>query len=294
MSIPDQVEFIGAFAEAALREGRESELLVWVCARALLRSSGGSHVIPRRELVNAINEAGLFAKPGVRDLLLQGNGVFWRLGRRQVFLIGLANVAHALKIGTSGRWSQSVRVVDLKGHAILRGALLGVAVRDDKPIRQAAVRGGTQVSERSQRRYRRAGYLATRRQDGDLTQVAVRLTSHALRSRWAAQRAGAGFYMAGLAIRKRLPNLHCPLGERAHLPRHIRRMLRGQPSVYGVGDRDRPRVFFDNPGQWMRAHGPKLSVKEGERFIDGDTTVNVAWVRVRPDHWQAICHSERS
>ncbi len=302
--IPATVRVYGALSEAALRQGVTSELVVWLVASEL-KQSPSMNCVNRRSLAAALRECGISKSSGyTRQLLRQGNGVFWHLSKRSVFLIGADKVADALDVGPGGRWRQEIAIADLIGRANRRGVLFGAAVRNDKPIAQATLQELTGVSARSQRRYRSKSNFDTIRQDGDLTAVTANLVSHKQRLAWAQEHRHEGVYLAaGGHLRKRLPNLHQARGKRLTPGSRTNQIFSGRLLKSGQGFQTVPRIWFDTTEKWTGCKVPKLGVDprrdvdlERHFYADQGLSVpvhlpyigpkrgfNVAWIRADKD-----------
>lgn len=267
-------------AEAALRANRTSELVLWLLARSL-QQTPGANAIPRRALVRAAVEEGLFSESYARELLRSGRGTFWHLGERTAFLIGMRSVARKLGARHGGP-QEAVPLRDLVGRAGRRGRLLSVALQHDRPESQARIRQRTGVSERSQRRYLRLGCFGVRRQTGDLSSLPGWLLL-------ARDFAHLGVFRMGGRVLKRLSNVYVPRGERLPAGRRAKRIFGGlQPLHVGPGCQSPPKVWFQSAAEWRRYRRPKLGTSEGERFVNEAHPLNAAFVSVRADLWEAV------
>ena len=283
---PSEIVVHGSIAEAALRERRESELIVWLCGNGLKTSPGGNG-ISRRRLVRFLVDIGLFSKSYVRQLLKQGNGIFWHLGARSVFLIGACAVAERLGVSTRRGDRQVISLKDLHGgRAKRRGVILGAALRNDLPISQAAICRLAGVSDRSQRRYRANGCFLTKRQDADLTAI-FGPASRGFLACWANGNARKGVYMGGAEVRRRLPNLHKAIGERIPAGARSKHIFRGlQPLEDGKGCQSL-RVWFASHSDWWRCATAKLGTEAGERYVDSESGLNCAYLYAGDGIWEA-------
>ncbi len=287
-AVGNSVTVHGSIAEAALRGQCEAELILWLIASEL-KLSPGQNGVTRRRLIRTAVEWGMFRPSYARQLLRQGDGVFWHLGDRTAFLIGHRALAVSLEAGPSGRYRQLITIEQLKGgRAERRGAIFGAAVRNDRPISQDALRHLTGVSERSQRRYRKAGCFQTFRQDADLTDLFDVNASRRWLACWADEYRSEGTYLAGNKVFKRLPNLHCAQGERIQAGQRSKDIFRGlQPLDNGQGCQS-PRVWFSSHRSWRDSRAAKFGVEGGERYVDPETGLNLAYVQVRPGEWEAV------
>ena len=278
----------GGIAEAALRGQREAELILWLIASEL-KLSHGQNGVTRRRLIRTAVEWGIFRPSYARQLLRQGDGVFWHLGDRTAFLIGHRALAMSLGAGPSGRYRQLITIEQLQGgRAERRGAIFGAAARNDRPISQDVLRRLTRVSERSQRRYRKAGYFETIRQDADLTSLFDQSASRSWIAAFAREHRSRGVYLFGETVRKRLPNLHRAHGERIPGGQRSKDIFRGlQPLDNGQGSQS-PRVWFASRRSWRNSRAAKLGVEGAERYVDPETGLNLAYVKVRPGDWEAV------
>jgi len=278
----------GNIAEAALRDRRVAELILWLVAIEL-KLSPGANGITRRRLVRTAFEWGVFSRSYARQLLRQGDHVFWHLGARTAFLIGNRAVAVSLAAGRSGRYRQRISIGELRGgRANRRGAIFGAAVRNDKPIGQSALHRLTGVSERSQRRYREAGCFKTIRQEADLTGLFDVDASWSWLAAWAVEHRSKGVYVEGDRVMKRLPNLHCAHGERIPAGCRSKDIFRGiQALDHGKGSQS-PRVWFPSRPSWRKSRAAKLGVEAGQRYVDPETGLNLAYVEVGAGEWEAV------
>ena len=284
----DTVTVYGAIAEAALLGQREAELVLWLLANKL-KPTPGQNAISRSGLVRATEDWGVFSPVHTRQLLRQGNHVFWRLGTKTVFLIGSPGVAVALGARSTGRYRQRIFIKDLaNGPARRRGAIFGAAVPNDRPISQSVLHRLTGVSIRSQRRYREMGCFKTIRQDADLTGLFDVDASWSWLAGWAREHRSKGVYISGKKVMKRLPNLHAAHGERIPAGQRSKDIFRGlQPLDNGQGCQS-PRVWFASHRSWRNSRAAKLGVEAGKRYVDPETGLNLAYVEVGAGEWEAV------
>ncbi len=278
----------GSIAEAALRSQREAELILWLVAIEL-KFSPGANGITRRRLVRTAFEWGIFSRTYARQLLRQGENVFWHLADRTAFLIGNRGVAVSLAAGPGGRYRQRISIGELAGgRASRRGAILGAAIRNDRPISQSTLYWLTGVSARSQRRYREMGCFETIRQDADLTGLFDVDASRSWLAGWANEHRSKGVYQPGEKVLKRVPNLHCARGERISGGQRSKHTFRGlQPLNNGEGCQS-PRVWFASRLSWRNSRGAKLGVEGGLRYVDPVMGLNLAYVAVEARRWEAV------
>ena len=284
----DALTVPGNLAAAALRKRLDSELLLWLVAIEL-KASPGANGISRRRLVRTAFEWGLFSRSYARQLLTQGDEVFWHLGAHTAFLIGTAGVAALLGANRYPQHRQIIALDGLRGGiAKRRGALFGAVAPDDRPMSQITLRMLTGISERSQRRYRSAGSFESVCQIADLT---VLLPEDWLRPSleyWARANRAKGIYASGGTILKRLPNLHVPAGERIPPGDRSKHLFRELQALNDGEGTQSPRVWFDSHSDWRRCSAPKLGVQSGDRYVDPERGLNVAYVQSRDGKWEAV------
>ena len=283
----DALTVPGNLAAAALRKRLDSELLLWLVAIEL-KASPGANGVSRRRLVRTAFEWGLFSRSYARQLLREGDEVFWHLVSRTAFLIGTAGVAALLGVNRYPQHRQMIALVEFRGgFAKRRGTLFGAVPPADRPISQGVLRMLTGISERTQRRYRSAGCFATVRQIADLTVLFPGDWHPSTLESWARAHRAQGVYASGSTVRKRLPNLHVPAGERIPPGDRSKHLFRGlQPLEDGQGCQS-PRVWFDSRSDWWRCSAPKLGVEAGGRYVDPERGLNLAYVQSRDGFWEA-------
>jgi hypothetical protein len=251
----------GNLCEAALRGRSESLLVIYHIIQTMQRP-GTPTGVERSAVIDELARLGIFrSRAYVVTLLERGNGTFWGLGAGRVWLRGVARVAYALGARRANTHRQIVSTRDLGTPAARRGALLGVTLPRGRPIRQHTIRGLTNVTERTQRRYRHAGAFGARRQDADVTTASG--VPPFLRWDCAQGFAEHGVYVAGGRLMKRIPNSYTPKGVRIPSGRRSKEMFTGQPlNSVAVGENDptrllRARRYVDamSPAQAREAGG---------------------------------------
>jgi hypothetical protein len=287
-SVPQEIEVIvyGNIAEAALREHSEGPLVVYLMAVTMKRSPGANG-IPIKDVIDRIRDLGMFASPAhVRSLIRRGQGVFWDVKSGRIWLHGIKTVGKRLDVRRANRHRQVVGTGALRTRADRRGALLGVALPDDKPIRQHTVRVLTGVAPRTQRRYRRRGHFSARRQDADLTQAA-QVPQAWMRRQWAADHAEDGVYVAagGRTLMKRIANQYEPNGQRLPAGRRSRDVFAAQPLSFAKGALTVPRTFFKTEAEWVRCRTLKMGTEKAEPYA---LPFNVAYIERGDQLWEAV------
>jgi hypothetical protein len=274
----------GNLCEAALRERSESLLVIYHLVQTMQRPVAPTGV-EKSAVIDELARLGIFrSRAYVGTLLERGNRTFWGLGAGRVWLRGAARVACALGARSANTDRQIVSTRDLATPAARRGALLGVTLPRGRPIRQHTIRRLTNVTERTQRRYRRAGAFGARRQDADVTTASC--VPPFLRWDCAQEFAEQGVYVSGARLMKRIPNSYTPKGERIRSGRRSKEMFAGQPlNSVAVGERTVPRVYFERAATWTRCRRLKLGRPEAEEL---GQPFNYAYLHTEGDRWEAI------
>ena len=280
------VTFYGNIAEAALAAGLDAEYCIYAVARTLQRSTGANGV-SKDELMVELRRLGMFKSGAhVRKILRLGSA-FWTVKAGRVWLHGTADLAWAMGCRGANSHRHAVSTKNLGTREARRAQLLGAVLPIGKPIRQLAIRKHTGVSERTQRRYRAKGYFVARRQDADVTQ-AFDLPTAALRRAAAYQERHHGVYLVGpdQLLRKRLPNVYFPAGERIPRGQRSKEIFAAQPlTTVAVGALTVPRVFFETVPQWVRCRRLKLGIPSAEKVA---YPFNVSYVHTALNRWEAV------
>jgi hypothetical protein len=224
----------------------------------------------------------------VRKLLERGNGIYWFLGNQKLWLRSPQRIAQELGAGRANSHRHTIKIERLRTRAMRRGALFAATLPVGTPIRQLALRQRTGVSERTQRRYRRANHFSVKRQDAALGTAFASTASPDQRRALAYLERAHGVYVSGpdARVMKRIPNAHFPLGERIRRGRRSRTMFATQPlQALADGDRAVLRTFFDGPTQWMRCRSLKLGT---EKAVSRAYPYNLAYLRAGPNTWKAV------
>jgi hypothetical protein len=98
------------FARICVAIGETAQLLVYVTAQHMTRTSSGSGSVDTRELVDALHGAGVKATAGtIRRWILRGAGAYWHLRVKRLYLFGMARLTSR---GERGRLNITQRAID--------------------------------------------------------------------------------------------------------------------------------------------------------------------------------------
>lgn len=281
------VTFYGNIAEAALKARFDAEYCVYGVGKTMQKSSGANGIL-KAELIAEVQRLGMFTSAAhVRKLLRSGAGLFWTLKADRVWLESTGDVARLLGIRKPNGHRHQVSTRCLQTREARRATLMTVTMPIGKPIRQQTIRQHTGVSETTQRRYRRKGYLTARRQDANVTSVFDAPTPQ--ERRIAAQHERHhGVYAVGpdAVLHKRLPNVYSFAGTRIPRGRRSKEIFSAQP-LYAVaeGALTVPRVFFESVDQWVRCRCPRLGRPENAHFA---YPYNASYTRSGVNRWEAV------
>lgn len=261
----DQYPAVLLYAELAresLRQREDSLLILWATAHAAASACKHPGWITRAEMTNALS--GIYSGPYVRQMLRDSRARRWfRPGKRLIGLWGAAHVARSFGLWTLGDRLLVPMAQLTRGRRARRATALSAWLPIVHPVSQATIREETGVCARSVRRYCATDCLTAKRQDAELTWKSPLAHKRAVARQWS----GAGFYLAGSKLRKRIPNQYQtpnPKLKRGTRTRALERKLRGtdgrdcQPVLNQR--RSIPRVYFCSEFQWYKCRWPKLGV----------------------------------
>lgn len=276
-----------ALAGALLHSEQVAAGRIWLLLRHLDRKGQGWITIAdaRKALTNSAAPLRTCGWRQLRNLLRQGNGVFWQRTRDRIWLYSLMRVASALDIVHFKGIQVKLPVQALSGTiGIVRAHLYAVyhAGRDGQPISREAIQIQTKVAYSSQRNYEQRTKITSRPNYAilakyDATTMAEKTWRHGHATFRFTDKHGNHGACNAQYIARQLPNSYYVKHVRptSRNSKQLNRALKDlSPSgTTGNGKRDTCRIYFQQGKAAARAKA---------------TGHTVYWRSTQPAFWYAL------